>query len=54
MIGLYFSSQQSCIDEMNFWQQQKSNYTKSITDIFIRAKATKAMTRLAQELQVYD
>jgi NAD-dependent deacetylase len=29
---------------------KESNYTKSITDVFIRAKATEAMTRLAQEL----
>jgi NAD-dependent deacetylase len=29
---------------------KESNYTESITDVFIRAKATEAMTRLAQEL----
>jgi len=33
---------------------KESNYTKSITDVFIRAKATEAMRRLAQELQLYD
>jgi len=33
---------------------KESNYTKSITDVFIRAKATEAMTRLAQELGLYD
>jgi NAD-dependent deacetylase len=33
---------------------KESNYTKSITDVFIRAKATEAMTRLIQELQLYD
>jgi len=30
---------------------KESNYTKSITDVFIRAKATEAMTRLTKELQ---
>ena len=33
---------------------KESNYSRSITDVFIRAKATEAMARLAQELQVYD
>jgi NAD-dependent deacetylase len=33
---------------------KESNYTTSITDVFIRAKATEAMTRLAQELQLYE
>lgn len=30
---------------------EESNYTKSITDVFIRAKATEAMTRLTHKLR---
>ncbi len=33
---------------------EESNYTKSITDIFIQAKAAQAMTRLIQELKLDD
>jgi NAD-dependent deacetylase len=33
---------------------KESNYTKNITDIFIQAKATEAVPRLAQELGLYD
>ena len=33
---------------------KESNYTKNITDIFIQAKATDAVPRLAQELGLYD
>ena len=33
---------------------KESNYTKNITDIFIQAKATDAVPRLAQELGLHD
>ncbi len=33
---------------------RKSNYTESITDIFIQAKATVALTRLTQSLELHD
>jgi NAD-dependent deacetylase len=33
---------------------KESNYTGDITDVFIKAKATEAMTQLVQELELYD